>query len=427
MSERIGKYEIISQVGEGSTSSVFLAHDPFAQRDVAIKRIHQSVLRDPERGRLYRHLLLNEASLAGKLIHPHIVQIYDAVVEPEEGYVVMEYVAGGTLERHASPDSLLPHSHLLEIIFKCTRALDHAYRQGVTHRDIKPANILLVATDAKDIKLSDFGSALFSASETTQVSGVGSPAYMSPQQVREVPLNHQTDIYSLGVVMYQLLTGRLPFEASNNYSLLYRITHDEAVPPSQLNPEVPPSLDAIVMRAMQKDLDKRYQSWSDFSHDLAQAFRNHELALQRGIIAEPQKFQSLRGMAFFREFSDVELWEVIRISEWSVVQPATTLMQEGEPGNFFCFICAGEARVSKQGRLLNVLTAGDCFGEMALFSAGGGIRSARVDTSTEVELLTVRAATLNRASDACRMHFYKAFLEVLATRLSLANSRIANE
>ena len=94
MSERIGKYEIISQVGEGSTSSVFLAHDPFAQRDVAIKRIHQSVLRDPERGRLYRHLLLNEASLAGKLIHPHIVQIYDAVVEPEEGYVVMEYVAG---------------------------------------------------------------------------------------------------------------------------------------------------------------------------------------------------------------------------------------------------------------------------------------------------------------------------------------------
>ena len=82
---------------------------------------------------------------------------------------------------------------------------------------------------------------------------------------------------------------------------------------------------------MQKDLDKRYQSWSDFSHDLAQAFRNHELALQRGIIAEPQKFQSLRGMAFFREFSDVELWEVIRISEWSVVQPATTLMQEGEP------------------------------------------------------------------------------------------------
>ncbi len=338
----------------------------------------------------------------------------------------MEYVGGGTLERHTDADTLLPRPRLLEIIFKCTRALDYAYRHGITHRDIKPANILLVAADGKDIKLSDFGSALFTASDTTQVSGVGSPAYMSPQQVREVPLNHQTDIYSLGVVMYQLLTGRLPFEASNNYSLLYRITNDEAAPPSQLNPDVPPSLDAIVMRAMQKDLDKRYQSWSDFSHDLAQAFRNHELEAQRGSIAEPQKFQSLRGMAFFREFSDVELWEVIRISEWSVAQPGTTLMQEGEPGNFFCFIAAGEVRVSKQGSLLNVLTAGDCFGEMALFSAGGGIRSARVETSTEVELMTVRASILNRASDACRMHFYKAFLEVLATRLSLANARIAN-
>ncbi|MCC6657232.1 MAG: serine/threonine protein kinase, partial [Rhodocyclaceae bacterium] len=187
-SEKIGKYEVRGTLGEGATSTVWLGWDPFAQREVAVKVIHPEVLRDRERGRLFRHLLVNEASLAGKLLHPHIVQIYDAVVDEAQSYIVMEYVAGGTLEPFCTPDNLLPLDRLVEIVFKCTRALDYAYHLGITHRDIKPANILLAS--GGDIKISDFGAALFSSGEQTrtQVSGIGSPAYMSPQQVREMPL-----------------------------------------------------------------------------------------------------------------------------------------------------------------------------------------------------------------------------------------------
>lgn len=423
---RIGKYEIRRLLGEGATSAVFLTWDPFRQRDVAIKQLFPEVVSDQQRGRLYRQLLLNEAALAGKLAHPHIVQIYDAVISDNDAYVVMEYVPGGTLEPLTRPGQLLPFERLIEIIFKCTRALDYAFHQGITHRDIKPANILLTAAGGSDIRISDFGAALQTASDTTQITGIGSPAYMSPQQVREMPLDHRTDIYSLGVVMYQLLTSRLPFEADNNYGLIYRIAHETPVPPIDLRPEIPLTLDAIVRRAMEKELDRRYQSWAEFSHDLALAFRNRSVALDRHALPEAEKFQTLRSIAFFREFADAELWEVITLAQWSHLKPGTVIMKEGEAGDHFCFLANGEAQVKKRGKLLNILTAGECFGEMALFSAGGGIRSASVEANTEVDVITIRARALQRASDTCRMHFYKAFLEVLSTRLSLASARIAN-
>ncbi len=282
--ERIGKYEIRERLGEGMTSVVYLAHDSFASRDVAIKRLISEALHDPVRGQIYRRLMVTEASLAGRMQHPHIVQIYDAVLGEDESYIVMEYVPGGTLEAFCEPDNLLPYDRLVEIIFKCTRALDYAFHQGITHRDIKPANILLANRDNLDgdIKISDFGAALLSSeSDQTQVSGVGSPAYMSPQQVRELPLDHRTDIYSLGVVMYQMLCGRLPFHASNNYSMIYQITTLEALPPSTYRPDVPPALEAIVARAMAKDLDDRYPDWEAFSQDLMKAFRSEQQSGRR--------------------------------------------------------------------------------------------------------------------------------------------------
>ncbi len=428
--EKIGKYDVRSHLGEGATSTVWLGWDPFAQREVAIKVIAQEVLRDKERGRLYRHLLVNEASLAGKLMHPHIVQIFDAVVDDAQSYIVMEYVAGGTLEPFCTPDNLLPLDRLVEIVFKCTRALDYAYHLGITHRDIKPANILLAASDnlGGDIKISDFGAALFTSGDQTrtQVSGIGSPAYMSPQQVREMPLNHQTDIYSLGVVMYQLLTGRLPFQASNNYSMVYQITHDAPPPPSDFRREIPENLDAVVARAMQKDLDARYTSWEEFSHDLAQAFRNKQLKARERDFADTEKYETLRDLPFFTEFSDVEIWEVVRFSDWNQVAPETVIMKDGEPGDYFCFLAEGEVRINKRGRILSILTPGDCFGEMAVISRSHSSRNADVVAQTPAKIITIRGDALRQASEVCRMHFYAAFLEVLANRLALANARLAS-
>ena len=429
MSERphkIGKYTVLSEIGQGASAVVYVGEDPFNDRKVAIKVAKSDADMSEEEAKRFEKLFLNEASLAGKLNHPNIVAVYDAVVEGDTRYIVMEFVPGGSLKKYCTETNLLPVRQAVLVIFKMCRALDYAFHQGITHRDIKPANILLMAPGGSDIRISDFGAALHTARETTQIAGVGSPAYMSPQQVREVPLDHRTDIYSLGVVMFQLLTGHLPFEQENSYSLLYSIAHDTPPPPSELRPEVPEALDAIVRRATEKDIERRYQSWSEFSHDLALAFRNRSLALAPDRLGDTGKFEALRTMRFFRRFADAELWEVIGLSRFDRALAGTVIIKEGERGDAICFVLAGEARVSKQGRLLEVLNPGDCFGEIAVFSTISGVRSASVEAAAETELVTIRARALERASETLRMHFYQAFLEVLATRLSQASARIAN-
>ncbi len=422
--EKIGKYQVIKKLGEGATSEVYLCHDPFGNREVAIKVVFPDALaNDDENRKLFRKLFVTEASLAGKLMHPHIVQIYDAVVDEGISYVVMEYVDGGTLEPHCNPLTLLPVNRIVEIIFKCTRALDFANRAGVIHRDIKPANILLHGET--DIKISDFGSALITTSMVTQVSGIGSPAYMSPQQIKEHPLTLQTDIYSLGVVMYQLLTGQLPFQATNNFSMMYQITNVEPQPPASLRPEVPPAVDAIVRRAMQKELEQRYPNWDEFSDDLAAVISSEQAAQKKDAFADSEKFNILRDLPFFAHFGDAELWEVMRISSWEYCKPGKALMFEGQTGDFFCLLASGEVKVMKQGKLLNILNAGECFGEMAYISRDrGSARTADVVALSKSRVITIRNEDLDRASDICRHKFDRAFMAILVERLSLSNTRL---
>ena len=421
--EKIGKFQVVRKLGEGATSEVYLCHDPFADREVAIKVVFPDSLADDENRNVFKKLFITEASLAGKLAHPHIVQIYDAVVDEGISYVVMEYIDGGTLEPHCNPDALQPVNRIVEIIFKCTRALDFANRAGVIHRDIKPANILLHGET--DIKISDFGSALITTSMVTQVSGIGSPAYMSPQQIKEHPLTLQTDIYSLGVVMYQLLTGKLPFQASNNFSMMYQITNVEPQPPSSLRPDIPPAVDRIVKKAMQKELEQRYREWDEFSRDLAGVISSEQAAQKKEDFADSEKFNILRGLPFFANFADAELWEVMRVSSWQYCKPGKALMFEGETGDFFCLLASGEVKVIKQGKLLNILNAGECFGEMAYISrANGSVRSADVVALSDSRVITIRNEDLDRASDICRHKFDRAFMAILVERLSLSNTRL---
>lgn len=422
MLEHIGKYEVIRKLGEGATAEVYLCKDPFKNEEVAVKIVFEDRLTNSEGGSLAKKLFITEASLAGKLQHPHIVQIHDAVVSEDISYIVMEFIDGGTLERFSDPNNLLAIDKVVEIIFKCTRALDFANRLGVTHRDIKPANILL--TGETDIKISDFGAALMASADQTQVSGIGSPAYMSPQQIKEHPLNHQTDIYSLGVVMYQLLTGQLPFQASNNFSMMYQITNVEPSLPSSYRKDIPLALDKIVRKAMQKDLERRYQSWGEFSFDLAEAFRSEHLADQSEEVADSEKFNTLRAMPFFNEFSDPELWEVLRISTWENLPAEHTIMQDGDPGEFFCILASGEVKVTKRKKLLNVLNAGECFGEMAYLSRTGNERTADVTTMNDSRVIKIKSENLDQASDVCRHRFDRAFMGILVERLTLANTRL---
>jgi serine/threonine protein kinase len=416
----LGKYLIKRKLGQGATSTVYLGFDPFVRRDVAIKLLKQEILNDPKMGKLYQRQLDNEASLAGKLSHPHIVAIYDALISDNESFIVMEYVGGGTLEKYALPDNLLPMDKVVEYMFKCCRALNYAQFNGVIHRDIKPANMLL--TEDGDIKISDMGAALLLDIEQTQISNVGSPGYMSPEQIRAETLTHQTDIYSLGVVMYRLLTGQAPFKAQNLASLCQQILHEEPPRPRALRSDIPPQLENVVLRAMRKDKKERYQDWKDFGADLSALGRFEHSAVEAN---QTERFTTLRGMSLFKDFTDVELWEILRIGEWQKQPPQTVLMREDEMGDAFYVMIEGSVSVTKNGRLLNVIRSDDCFGEMAYISGRPVARSATVTASTEVTVLKVTPQQLAGLSDHCQLHFNKAFLRVMADRLRMADDRFA--
>ena len=415
----IGKYVILEELGRGASSSVYLARDTFAARDVAIK-LFSHVSSEPAFGGQHRSAFLTEAALVGKLEHPHIVTLLDAAVETDFSYVVMDYVRGGTLAQYTSMDKLLPLERVVEVVFKCSRALEYAHRMGIIHRDIKPANILV--TREFDVKLADFGVAVLEEASHTNIGNAGSPAYMSPEQLTERELTHQTDIYSLGVVMFQLLAGRLPFSGSSQASLMYQIVNHCAPSLSSLRKGLPPAVEAIVERAMCKDVAERYQNWIEFGRDLASLFR--ELEVPREDFSETRKFHLLRNLSFFRDFRDVEIWETLRICAWRNVPANRLLIEEGERGDGFFILVDGRSDVTREGHPLASLGPGDCFGEMLYFSAASALRSTTIRSTTAVLVLEIKAAALNAASDACQVQFNKSFMRILIERLSTANKKL---
>jgi len=420
--ETIGKYPVTREIGAGATSKVYLARDPFGDRDGAIKVFLFDKQADAQQERLLHKSFVAEAALAGKLNHPHIVDIYDAVVEPDRSYLVMEYVPGTTLEAFADVSKLLPVSKVVEIVFKCIRALEYACRHGIIHRDIKPGNILL--SQSGETKVSDFGASFQQKmQETTQISGVGSPAYMSPEQIRMESLTHQTDIYSLGVTMYRLLTGRLPFVASTQAALMYAIMNTEAVRPAKLRPELPGLLDAVVMKAMEKDLTARYQSWLEFGKDLSQAFAS--LRMAGASVSESERFTKLRDFPFFAEFNDVALWELIRIGAWKTFGPQASLIREGETGDSFYFLIDGEVEVTLNAKPLATIRPGRCFGELIVFADKQQRRTTTVTATSGITVMEVKAEAMRAATDALQSTFTKACMRVLIERLVYSNERLA--
>jgi serine/threonine protein kinase len=246
---------------------------------------------------------------------------------------------------------------------------------------------------------------------------------MSPEQVSEQPLNHQTDIYSLGVVMYQLLTGRLPFTADNQFSLLHKIVNEPAPPVQQVRPEVPEALARMVERALEKKTKKRYKSWNEFSLDLTDAFARLEQAGDK--LADTKKFDALKKLDFFRDFPDVELWELLRISSWKRFPPERALVAEGNLGQSFYILASGNAKVFRGKKLLSELGAGDCFGEMAFIRQVPTPRIASVVSTSDVLLVKVKARELLEASENLQLHFNRKFLDILVDRLVRTNDLVS--
>jgi len=419
----LGKYDVVREIGRGSMGTVYLGHDPFGARDVAIKVAHPEAVAGSLGAGRYRKLFFNEAKVAGMLKHPNIVQVYDAGVEEDIWYIVMEYVPGGrTLHAHTGPDSLLPVEDVVRIVFKCAKALDYAHRKGVVHRDIKPKNLLL--TDSREIKIGDFSIALITRQDQTdtQVHGyVGSPLYMSPEQIRMDNVTNQTDIFSIGVVMYELLTGRHPFSADSLAAITHRITSEAPTPLDRLRPGLPPILGHIVSRMLKKDPAKRYRMGLDVAADLSLVFDH--VTPEAEAVPGREKFNLVRDLSFFQSFADAEIWEVINASSWQDFKPGDGIIAEGEADDCFYIIVSGEVAVQKGESQVDVLGRGDCFGEMGFIAKQR--RTASIVARTPVTVMQVRSALMERASLNCQLRFHKIFLHTLVRRLSRATERMS--
>lgn len=269
--ESVGRYEIVGELGAGSMSRVYLANDPNLDRKVAVKVVLQGFsLDNREQGELERRFLL-EARAAGKLSHPGIVRVYDADTDPATGlpYMAMEWVQGRSLRSLLDDSSRLSGPRTLEILAQVARALDYAHRAGRIHRDIKPSNIL-ISTDGT-AKVSDFGVAKIVA-ESHTISGqvLGTPAYMSPEQVKDDPLDGRSDLFSLGAVLYQCVSGITPFCGESLVQVVYKILNVDPRPLQLAPTPALTQLSGVVERSLRKDPNSRFQTGSDFAGSLDQ-------------------------------------------------------------------------------------------------------------------------------------------------------------
>jgi serine/threonine protein kinase/tetratricopeptide (TPR) repeat protein len=269
---KLGRYEVLNELGKGAMGVVYLAKDPVIGRMVAIKTIRTSQGDDDDsESREFRERFVREAQTAGILSHPNIVTIHDIGEDSQSrtSFIAMEYIEGRNLKSLLADKKKFSWDEIADLIAQIAEALDYAHRKGIIHRDIKPANIILT-TDGK-IKITDFGIAKIASSNlTTTGQFLGTPNYMSPEQVSGAPVDGRSDIFSLGVVLYELLTNRKPFLGDNLTAISYKIVHEDFTPPAELSPEVPPEFNAIVARAMAKDPWNRYQRGKDLALALYQ-------------------------------------------------------------------------------------------------------------------------------------------------------------
>jgi len=414
---RIGKYQIRSELGRGKSSVVYLAYDEFLNSDLAVKVYLPET--QPERATAASVQFVSEASLAGRLVHPHIVTIVDAVAEANLRYVAMEYVPGGNLQRHTVRDRLLPIDDVIQIGFKCCGALEYAHRHGVVHRDIKPSNILV--SSGSDVKVADFGAAFVRGVVTTQHSRLGSPAYVAPEQIRDEPPTPQSDMFSLGVMLYELLTGQKPFRGADLSDTLERILTLEPTRPSRLRPELPSAVDPIVLRMLAKYPGERFGNWAEAALELAKLGR---MSVYDQIVPDSEKYSALRASPLLHELEELEVWELVGLAKWRRVPQQEVLVQEGTRGDSMFILARGAAKVLVQGRMLDLLRAGDCFGDMAFVQGPDAERSATVQTATDAIVAEFAAADLQQLPAMTQLKFTRALLKIMAERLKLTNARL---
>ncbi len=422
--EKIGKYSVTGIAGKGAMGIVYVGHDPFVDRKVAIKISTQDTGDDDDQATLQaRKMFFNEARAAGALDHPNILRVYDAGDADGEPYIVMEFIENADdLKSFCTQETLLPISTVAEHVKKCALALNYAHEHGITHRDIKPANIML--NDQGEVKIVDFGIAQRTKADQTQVLGwFGSPLYMSPEQAKDENITSQSDLFSLGVVTYEMLTGVQPFVAKGISGLLNNVLNKNPDAVSVIRPEIPESFADLVRRAMEKSIEDRYKTGADMAADLDNVLSDLDNPLFG--LSDDEKLARAKALDFMEGFSDAEIKEFINASEWESYKAGTTIIEEGQQTSSFYLILAGEVTVMRAGKEIAALNEGECFGEMAYLS--GDKRSARVNAANNVALMRVDAPIKEWASLPVQMRLNRRFQQILIERLATTSRKLSRQ
>lgn len=408
----VGRYQVLRKLGQGSMGVVYLGRDPYIKRNVSIKISRPESSVAGEKLEKFRERFFLEAQSAGSLLHPNIVAVYDAGLYKDFCYIAMEYVDGPPLARFCREGRLLPISKAVEIIFTACKALDFAHKQGIIHRDVKPSNIMINRSGR--IKITDFGIAQIKSEQTNSEGLIGSPSYMSPEQVKEQPVNDTSDIFSLGCVLYEILTGEKAFPGENCFSIMYKITHDEPTPISMIRPEVPEILWKIIQKALAKEVTQRYQSCMDFAFDLRVALRGFKAGAKTDKIENVVDY--IRSVPFFEDFTKAQLKGILNSSNVFKVPSGKVIVAEGEIDDSFFILLSGKAAVRKGDKSIAVIQRGECFGEMSYLS--GQSRAASVVAETDCVFLKISAMLLDRADSSIQLLFLRKFALTLIRRLS---------
>ena len=436
---KIDRYEILETLGQGAMGIVYKGRDTEISRTVAIKTIKlQKTGSTTDEKKLMIDRFFQEARIAGQLSHPNITTIYD--IREHEGiyFIAMEYVDGMPLQEVIQGKKSLTLEEKIKVIILIARALHYAHQRAVIHRDIKPGNIMIL--DDLQIKIMDFGIAKLSSkdslAETQPGIVVGTPFYMSPEHISGESLDRQADLFSLGVLSYELLSGKKPFNAENLPALAMKIVNDDPVPLSKINSGIPGKVENIIFKSIEKNKSRRYHSASEYADDF-------ELYLNKEEINSSQSIPAIQGYdkkkiihflqnnySFFSDFTDAELLKIFNISSKKNYRKGEIIIKEGTVGNLMYIIILGEVIITKkfsedEESLLDNLKVGDIIGEMAIVDDSP--RYATATAQSDAVLIAINEVILRNAEPRLCLKLYKNLSSMLSEKLKRTHAMYRNK
>ncbi len=430
----LGRYKILNELGRGAMGVVYKGLDSVLVRVVAVKTINILDPNIPMSEEDILEIFLREAKIAGNLTHPNITSIYDIGSDRGIHFFVMEFVEGSTMESVIERRVKMSLIEKLKIVAATARTLSYAHMRNVIHRDIKPANIMILKNN--EPKIMDFGVAKLQGGalmEKTEAGKIfGTPNYMSPEQIKGEDVDHQTDIFSLGVSAYEFLTYEKPFPATTFKDLLRAIINDEPAPLSHFDPSIPEELDKIISKALNKDKSGRYNHSSQFADALELLIDQMESASstpQKEIAQEKQKIIKAikRNYVFFSDFDDEEIMEIFKLSSRDSFDEGKIIFEEGATGNKMFIIIEGKVKIfQRDGRgnevEIAVLEDGDCFGEMAIID--NSPRSASAMAMEETVVVAINEIVLRVTRPELCVKLYKNLASIISEKLRHSDRRL---